>query len=83
MAWAEEVVWDGPWFGQPRLCCLPRRKNLLKFDFSAAVDGVIQYGTAKIGATEDEVSGEQNVECEVAAEGRMVVGEPKVIQATK
>ncbi|RXH87042.1 hypothetical protein DVH24_028542 [Malus domestica] len=49
----------------------------------AAIDEVIKYGAVKIGAAEDEVSTEQNDECEVAMEGTMAVGKPKVIQATK
>ncbi|KAB2602190.1 pentatricopeptide repeat-containing protein [Pyrus ussuriensis x Pyrus communis] len=75
--WAEEVVWHGPWFGLPRLCYLPRRRKLLEFNFSISIDEVIEYGVAKIGATEDKVSSEQTTECEVAGEGRIATKEPK------
>ncbi|KAB2620316.1 hypothetical protein D8674_039947 [Pyrus ussuriensis x Pyrus communis] len=36
------------------------------FNFSISIDEVIEYGVAKIGATEDKVSSEQTTECEVA-----------------
>ncbi|RXH75925.1 hypothetical protein DVH24_042712 [Malus domestica] len=38
-------------------------RKLLEFDFSAAVDGAVRDGAAKIGATEDEVLAERIVEC--------------------
>ncbi|TQD95007.1 hypothetical protein C1H46_019352 [Malus baccata] len=57
--------------------------KLLEFDFLATVDGVIEDGTAKISAAEDEVSSEKTVECEVATKGKMAAGKLKVIQAAK
>ncbi|KAB2625907.1 pentatricopeptide repeat-containing protein [Pyrus ussuriensis x Pyrus communis] len=77
------MAWQRPRFRLPCLCCLSRRKKLLDFDFSVAIDRVIEDGAAKIKATEDEVSGEQTAECKVVTEGRMAAGEPKVIQAVK
>ncbi|KAB2634787.1 xyloglucan galactosyltransferase KATAMARI1-like [Pyrus ussuriensis x Pyrus communis] len=49
------------------MCCLPRRRKLLEFDFLAVVDGAPKIGAAK----------------EVAAEGMMATGESKVIQIAK
>jgi len=67
----------------PRPCCLPRRKKLLEFNFLVPVYGAIQDGATKIRAAKNEMSGEQTVECEVAAEGRMAAREPKVNEAAK
>ncbi|KAM1830076.1 hypothetical protein ACFX14_022818 [Malus domestica] len=71
LTWAKEVAWQGPRFRLPHLCYLLRRRKLLEFDFSIAVNGVIEDKATKIIA----------VECEVAAEGMMATREPKVIQA--
>ncbi|CAN6676775.1 unnamed protein product [Malus baccata var. baccata] len=38
-------------------------RKLLEFDFSAAVDGAVKGGAAKIGAVEDEVSDERTIKC--------------------
>ncbi|RXI00341.1 hypothetical protein DVH24_037889 [Malus domestica] len=59
-------------FANATLCCFPRRSELLEFDFSIAVDGLVE-DEVKINAGIDEVSDEQIV----------VVGEHKVIQAAK
>ncbi|KAB2602182.1 xyloglucan galactosyltransferase KATAMARI1-like [Pyrus ussuriensis x Pyrus communis] len=57
--------------------------KLLELNFKIAVDEVIEYSAAKIGAAEDKVSSEQTAECKVTAEGRMAIRKPKVIQAAK
>ncbi|KAB2614176.1 pentatricopeptide repeat-containing protein [Pyrus ussuriensis x Pyrus communis] len=59
------MAWHMPWFGLPRLGCLPKMRKLLEFDFSAVVDGAIKDGAAKIRVAENEVSDEQIVECKV------------------
>ncbi|KAB2601994.1 L-type lectin-domain containing receptor kinase S.5 [Pyrus ussuriensis x Pyrus communis] len=64
------MAWHGPRFRLPCLGCLPKMKKLLDFDFSAAVDEVVNDEVAKIGATEDEVPDERTVECKMAAAPR-------------
>ncbi|KAB2634621.1 L-type lectin-domain containing receptor kinase S.5 [Pyrus ussuriensis x Pyrus communis] len=46
-----------------RLGCLFEMRKLLEFDFSAAIDGVVKDGIAKIEAAEDEVLDERIVNC--------------------
>lgn len=64
-----------------RLYFLQRNRELLEFDFSTTLDGEVEDEATKIRATEDQLSDEQTVECEMAAEGWMATGELNIIQA--
>ncbi|RXH83304.1 hypothetical protein DVH24_005557 [Malus domestica] len=61
----------------PSLCCLPRSRELLEFNFSIVVDGAMEDEATKIAYVGDRVSDKQTVECKVVAEGMIFAGEPK------
>ncbi|KAB2615368.1 L-type lectin-domain containing receptor kinase S.5 [Pyrus ussuriensis x Pyrus communis] len=50
------------WHGL-RLGCLLEMRKLLELDFSAAIDGAVNDGTAKIRAAKDKVLDKRIVKC--------------------
>lgn len=69
------------------LCCLPRRRNLLKLHFLVVLDGAVKDEAIEIGATENEIAEVQIAKSEVSTKGEMVDGsmmdarDPVIIQA--